>query len=128
MKVNLCKACLPQLDSLVVGGQKEVGWILPLEPPDLVDLLFDLQTLQVVELWLVALEGGVDIVFAPPGKTVLAGCVPLEDDHPAPLVSCCQKLPILVELHARNDVGWESNFQYCSWEFNFSQILNKNGT
>ena len=30
--------------------------VLPLEPPDLVDLLLDLQTLQVVELRLVRLE------------------------------------------------------------------------
>ena len=38
--------------------------VLPLEPPDLVDLLLDLQALEVVELGLVGLEGAVDVVLA----------------------------------------------------------------
>ena len=42
-------------------------WVLSLKPPDLVDLLLDLQALEVVELWLVALEGAVHVVLPPPG-------------------------------------------------------------
>jgi len=38
--------------------------VLSLAPLDLVDLLFNLQRLQVVEFWLVRLEFGVEFVFA----------------------------------------------------------------
>lgn len=41
-----------------------MGWILSLEPSDLVDLLLNLQTLQVVELRLMALERAVHIVLS----------------------------------------------------------------
>ena len=36
---------------------------MPAAPLDLVDLLFDLERFQVVELWLVRLEFGVELVF-----------------------------------------------------------------
>lgn len=38
--------------------------VLALAPLDLVDLLFDLEGLKVVEFWLVRLEFGVELVFA----------------------------------------------------------------
>jgi hypothetical protein len=38
-----------------VCGEKEMGWVLALEPSDLVDLLLNLQGLEVVELRLVRL-------------------------------------------------------------------------
>lgn len=50
-------------DRLTVGGQQEVGGILLRKPFDLVDLLLNLQTLQVVKLRLVALECTVNIVL-----------------------------------------------------------------
>lgn len=53
-----------RLKSLTVGGEEEVRGVLLRQPADLVDLLLDLQTLKVVELGLVALEGAVDIVLA----------------------------------------------------------------
>ena len=46
-----------------VCGQKKLGGILLGQPSDLVDLLLDLQTLQVVELGFVALEGAVHVVL-----------------------------------------------------------------
>ena len=36
-----------------IRGQEEVRGVLPSAPFDLVDLLFDLQGLEVIELWLV---------------------------------------------------------------------------
>lgn len=50
---------------LTVGGEQEVGSILLRKPFDLVDLLLDLQTLQIVELRLVALECAVNIILPP---------------------------------------------------------------
>ena len=41
-----------------------MGRVLALAPLDLVDLLLDLEGLQVVELWLVRLKLGVELVFA----------------------------------------------------------------
>lgn len=41
------------------------------KPTDLVDLLFYFQTLQVVKLWLMALESAVNIVFAPELRLIL---------------------------------------------------------
>ena len=82
-----------------------MGWIFPLQPPNFVDLLLDLETLQVVELWLVALEGAVDVVLAPAGSAALGLRVPLEDDHATALVPRREEIPVLVELDARDDVG-----------------------
>ena len=45
-----------------VGGEQEEGGAGGLDPGDLVDLLLNLQTLEVVKLGLVALEGAVDVV------------------------------------------------------------------
>lgn len=41
-----------------------MGGILLREPLDLVDFLLYLQTLEIVELWLVALESAVDVILA----------------------------------------------------------------
>lgn len=48
---------------LTIGGEEEMCRILLWQPSDLVDFLFNLQTLQVVKVWLVALERTVDIVL-----------------------------------------------------------------
>lgn len=48
---------------LTVGGEQEMCCILLRQPSDLVDFLLYLQTLQVVEVRLVALERAVDIVL-----------------------------------------------------------------
>lgn len=50
--------------SLTVGGEEEVCGVLLRQPSDLIDFLLDLQTLKVVELGLMALEGAVDIVLS----------------------------------------------------------------
>jgi len=55
---------LPQLDRLVVGREQKVHGVLLLQPPNLIDLLLNLQRLEVVELGLVRLECRIDIVFA----------------------------------------------------------------
>lgn len=55
-----------------VGGEQEIGCILLREPSYLIDLLLYLQTLQVIELRLVALEGAVDIVLSPAMGLVFA--------------------------------------------------------
>lgn len=57
---------------LTVGGEQEVGGVLLRKPFDLVDLLLDLQALQVVKLWLVALECAVNIVLPSPLGLALA--------------------------------------------------------
>lgn len=49
--------------SLTVGREQKVGRVLASAPLDLVDLLFDLQTFEVVELWLVRLELCVELVL-----------------------------------------------------------------
>lgn len=54
----------PELYSLVVCREKVVGGILSSAPLDLVDLLLDLQGLEIVELGLVGLELGMELVFA----------------------------------------------------------------
>lgn len=49
--------------SLTIGGEEEVRRVLLWQPSDLVDFLFNLQTLQVVKVRLMALERAVDIVL-----------------------------------------------------------------
>ena len=56
---------LPKFDGLVVGGQEKVGRVLSPKPPDLVDLLLNFQGLEVIKLWLMTLEGAVNIVLPP---------------------------------------------------------------
>jgi len=46
--------------------------IFPLQPSNLVDFLLNLETLEVVEFWLMALERAVYIVFPTPRNAVLA--------------------------------------------------------
>jgi hypothetical protein len=47
-----------------VRREEEVRRILPFAPSNLVDLLFNLERFEVIELWLVRLELGVELVFA----------------------------------------------------------------
>lgn len=53
----------PASETLTVRGQQELCGVFLWQPADLVDLLLDLQTLQVVELGLVALKSAVNIVL-----------------------------------------------------------------
>lgn len=68
----LSRAGEPWPWSHTVGGEQEIGCILLWEPSYFIDLLFYLQTLQVIELWLVALESAVNIVFSPAVGLVFA--------------------------------------------------------
>lgn len=52
-----------EFEELTVGGEQKVRCVLLREPFDLVDLLLDLQTLQVVKLGLVTLECAVNVVL-----------------------------------------------------------------
>lgn len=91
--------------------------ILAATPLDLVDLLFNLKRLQVVELGLVRLELGMELVLASfllEGVSVTgllklwtsrAYCfVPLEKDHATTLVTSRQIVTRLVELDRGNDI------------------------
>jgi hypothetical protein len=92
--------------------------ILAAAPFDLVDLFFDLERFQVVELGFVRLELGVELVFA--GFFLLAvsvrstwgGCggivyrfVPLKQDDSSALVARRKVIARLVKLDGRDDVG-----------------------
>lgn len=115
---------LPQLDRLVVRREEVVGGILSSTPLDLVDLLFDFERLEVIELGLVRLELGVEFVLA--GFFLLATSgmsrnstvstqspgpathcfVALEKDNSSTLITCCQIVSCMVELNGRYDVGY----------------------
>lgn len=49
---------------LTICAEQEVSGVLPSAPLDLVDLFLDLERLEVVELGLVRLELGMELVFA----------------------------------------------------------------
>lgn len=101
-----------------------MGGILSSTPLDLVDLLFDLEGLEVIELGLVRLELGVEFVFASffllgtsgtsRNSTIIVHSpepathcfVALEQDNSSTLVTCCQVVSRMVELNGRYDVGW----------------------
>lgn len=101
-----------------------MGGILSSTPLDLVDLLFDFERLEVIELGLVRLELGVEFVLAgffllgtsglsrnSTGGTQSPGpathCfVALEQDDSSTLITCCQIVSCMVELNGRYDVGW----------------------
>lgn len=51
-------------DTLTVCGQEKLRGVFLRQPADLVNLLLDLQTLQVVKLGLMALERAVNVVIA----------------------------------------------------------------
>ena len=105
-----------------------MGRVLPFAPLDLIDLLFDLQRLEVIELWLVGLKLGVKLVLAslflprkatwtgqnittPSRKTRLRGrraayhLIALEEDDTATLVTSGKVITGRVELYTRYDVG-----------------------
>lgn len=101
-----------------------MGGILSTAPLDLVDLLFDLEGLEVIELGLVGLELGVELVLAgffllrwletarynsvvTTRPEVLAAhrLVALKQDDPPALVASCQIIARMVEFNGRYDVG-----------------------
>lgn len=51
-------------DALTICAKQKVGGVLPPAPLDLVDLFLDLERFEVVELGLVGLELGVELVLA----------------------------------------------------------------
>lgn len=51
-------------DSLTICTEQEMSGILPSAPLDLVDLFLDLKRFEVIELGLVGLKLGVELVFA----------------------------------------------------------------
>lgn len=55
---------LPELDGLIVGGEQVVRGVLAAAPFDLVDLLLYLERLEIIELGLMGLELGMELVFA----------------------------------------------------------------
>lgn len=101
-----------------------MGGILSSTPLDLVDLLFDFEGLEVIELGLVGLKLGVEFVLAgffllgtsgTSRNTIVTAQSPdpathcfvaLKQDNPSTLVTCCQVVPRVVELNGRYDVGW----------------------
>lgn len=101
-----------------------MGGILSSTPLDLVDLLFDFEGLEIIELGLVRLELGVEFVLAgffllstsgmSRNSTIISQSpdpathcfVTLEQDDSSTLVTCCQIVPRMVELDGRYDVGW----------------------
>lgn len=80
-----------------IGRQQEMCCVLSLAPPDLVDLLLDLQALEIVEFGLVALELGVELVLA----RALLGLVALEEDDAAALVARREVVSSVVKLNGR---------------------------
>ena len=115
---------LPQLDRLVIRREEVVGSILSPTPLDLVDLLFDFEGLEVIELGFVRLEFGVEFVLAgfflldmsgtSRSSTVIAVAaeptthcfVALEQDNSSTLITGCQVVSCMVELNGRYDVRW----------------------
>lgn len=82
-----------QQEQLTVRRKQEVRCVLTLAPPDLVDLLLNLERLEVVELGLVALELRVELVLA-----ALFRLVALEQDDAAALVACGEVVSSVVKL------------------------------
>ena len=102
--------------------------ILAATPLDLVDLFFDLEGLQVVELRLVRLELGVELVFASlllergldlnSNRTLnwkTYSLVPLEQNHTTTLVTSRQVITCLVELDSGDDVRYFATLAITDW-------------
>lgn len=102
-----------------------MGGILSSTPLDLVDLLFDFEGLEVIELRFMGLELGVEFVLAsffllPKSGTSRSSTlavlrrwdrathcfVALEQDDSSTLITGCQVVTCMVELNGRYDVGW----------------------
>lgn len=84
-----------EVEGRTVGREEEVGGILALAPPDLVDLFLDLEGLEVVELGFVRLEFGVELVLA-----ALLVLVALKEDDAAALVAGREVVARVVKLDA----------------------------
>ncbi len=104
-----------------------MGSVLAPAPLDLVDLFLDLERLEVIELGLVRLELGVELVFAglflsraissAKGVGGKAGVrhgswtnclVAFKENHTAALVTRCEIVARVVELDGGDDIGWGS--------------------
>lgn len=115
----------PQLDGLVVRREEVVGSVLSTTPFDLVDLLFDLEGLEVIEFGLVGLELGVELVLASfflprqlenahdddadiieSKRPAAHSLVALEQNNPPTLVTSRQIVARVVELNGRYDIGY----------------------
>lgn len=84
---------LPERRRLTVRREQEVCRVLALAPPNLVNLLLNLERLEVVELGLVALELCVELVLA-----ALFRLVALEQDDAAALVAGGEVVSSVVKL------------------------------
>ena len=86
-------------------------------PFDFVDLFLNLERLEVVELWLVRLELGMEFVLASfflayvssiptlvCTRPVVYRFVPLEQHHTATFVTRCKVIARLVKLNGRDDI------------------------
>ena len=101
--------------------------VLSSTPFDLIDLLFNLQGFEVVELGLMGLKLGMELVFARlllfcvalhisgavSGRPCCLGSatnrlIPLEQHHPTPLVTGREIVSRLIELDGGDDVGYRS--------------------
>lgn len=98
--------------------------ILSAAPLDLVDLLFDLEGLEVIELGLVGLELGMELVFAGffllcwlenarhddvattrPELLAAHRLITFEQDDPPTLVTSRQVITRMIEFNGRYDIG-----------------------
>lgn len=134
------KVSVLRLESRSVGlirticTEQKVSSILSFAPLDLVDLFFDFERLEVVELWLVRLELGVELVLAAlflldstggrrgkqsvcetrrqtafRSQMTTAGAtyrvIALEENDTTTLVTCSQIVTGMVKLDRRDDIG-----------------------
>ena len=52
-----------RMPSLTICRQQEMGRVRTVQPANLVNLLFNFQTFEIIKLWFVALEGAINIVL-----------------------------------------------------------------
>lgn len=102
---------------LTIGGEQELGSILLRQPSDLVDLFFNLQTLQVVKVWLVALECAVDIILPRVRRLphLLWFSFRLKQQASAIQLKCGNLATALRALVGIQGVDLDDHFQMCDW-------------
>lgn len=109
-----------ELRVLTICRQQEMSCILPLAPPNLVDLFFDFQRFQVIEFGFMRLEFGIEFVFAP-----FLGLVPFEQDDSTALVTRCQIIAGVIEFDSScKGQSRTGQFSYARLEAN-PRIENK---
>lgn len=113
-----------------------MGCVLPPAPFDLVNLLFDLERLQVVEFRFMGLELGMEFIFASlllvcvstgvlysakrpitpyiPNKWATYSLIPFEKYHSPPLIARSQIVASMVEFYGRDDVRLSRQW-HVSW-------------